>query len=56
MSGKHATALEWLEQGRSVVLGQLLNLRTPMDELRNAGHALAERAQAHVRIPLCRHN
>ncbi|KAJ7136960.1 CHAT domain-containing protein [Mycena epipterygia] len=27
-------AVEWLEQGRSVIWGQLLNLRTPVDELR----------------------
>ncbi|KAJ7612640.1 CHAT domain-containing protein [Roridomyces roridus] len=26
-------AVEWLEQGRSVIWGQLLNLRTPMDAL-----------------------
>ncbi|KAJ7469252.1 TPR-like protein [Mycena latifolia] len=27
-------AVEWLDQGRSVIWGQLLNLRTPVDELR----------------------
>ncbi|KAF8159777.1 TPR-like protein [Crassisporium funariophilum] len=32
--GEHATALEWLEQGRCLVWNQLNNLRTPLDELR----------------------
>jgi hypothetical protein len=27
-------ALEWLEQGRSIIWGQVLQLRTPIDELR----------------------
>lgn len=27
-------AVEWLEQGRSIVWGQILNLRTPVDEVR----------------------
>ncbi|KAF7366555.1 CHAT domain-containing protein [Mycena sanguinolenta] len=35
-------AVEWLEQGRSVIWGQLLNLRTPVDELRNSHPALAD--------------
>jgi tetratricopeptide (TPR) repeat protein len=39
--GHHETALEWLEQGRSIVWAQLLNLRTPFDELRNADFELA---------------
>ena len=39
--GKFDTALEWLEQGRSIVWGQLLSLRTPVDELRNVRPDLA---------------
>jgi hypothetical protein len=35
-AGQYEKALEWLEQGRSVVWGQLLNLRSPVDELRDA--------------------
>ncbi|KAA1474124.1 hypothetical protein DENSPDRAFT_314359 [Dentipellis sp. KUC8613] len=35
-------ALEWLEQGRSVVWGQLLNLRSPVDELRGVNSQLAD--------------
>ncbi|KAJ7115480.1 CHAT domain-containing protein, partial [Mycena epipterygia] len=34
-------AVEWLEQGRSVIWGQLLNLRTPVDELRKNHPGLA---------------
>ncbi|KAF8205151.1 CHAT domain-containing protein [Mycena galopus ATCC 62051] len=34
-------AVEWLEQGRSVIWGQLLNLRTPVDELRKSHPELA---------------
>ncbi|KIM86572.1 hypothetical protein PILCRDRAFT_815805 [Piloderma croceum F 1598] len=40
--GKNETALEWLEQGRSVVWGQLLNLRSPVDELHDADPKLAD--------------
>jgi hypothetical protein len=36
-------AVEWLDQGRSVIWGQLLNLRTPVDELRNSHSDLATR-------------
>ena len=39
--GKFDTALEWLEQGRSIVWGQLLNLRTPVDELHHVRPDLA---------------
>jgi hypothetical protein len=35
-------ALEWLEQGRSVLWGQILHLRTPVDELRTSNSKLAE--------------
>ncbi|KAJ7856020.1 CHAT domain-containing protein, partial [Mycena leptocephala] len=34
---EYQKAVEWLDQGRSVIWGQLLNLRTPVDELRE-GH------------------
>jgi tetratricopeptide (TPR) repeat protein len=36
-------ALEWLEQGRSIVWTQLLQLRTPIDDLREVDPELAER-------------
>ncbi|KAJ7239743.1 TPR-like protein [Mycena rebaudengoi] len=36
-------AVEWLDQGRSVIWGQLLNLRTPVDELRKSHPGLADR-------------
>jgi tetratricopeptide (TPR) repeat protein len=36
-------ALEWLEQGRSVVWNQILQLRTPVDELHDANPDLADR-------------
>ncbi|KAF7359752.1 hypothetical protein MVEN_00699900 [Mycena venus] len=35
-------AVEWLDQGRSVIWGQLLNLRTPVDELRKSRPHLAD--------------
>jgi len=31
--GEFKLALEWMEQGRSIVWGQMLQLRTPLDEL-----------------------
>ncbi|KAJ7919737.1 CHAT domain-containing protein [Mycena leptocephala] len=34
-------AVEWLDQGRSVIWGQLLNLRTPVDELSRSHPGLA---------------
>ncbi|PVF96602.1 hypothetical protein CPB86DRAFT_816235 [Serendipita vermifera] len=36
-------ALEWLDQGRSIVWNQILQLRTPVDELRTVSPGLAER-------------
>jgi tetratricopeptide (TPR) repeat protein len=39
---KYDTALEWLEQGRSVVWTQLLHLRTPVDELYEVNPDLAD--------------
>ncbi|KAJ6616661.1 CHAT domain-containing protein [Mycena sp. CBHHK59/15] len=41
--GEYATAVEWLEQGRSIVWGQLLQLRTPVDELQDVEPDLANR-------------
>ncbi|QRV83072.1 CHAT domain protein [Ceratobasidium sp. AG-Ba] len=38
-------ALEWLEQGRSVVWGQTLKLRTPLEELSFADPELAQKLQ-----------
>ena len=32
--GKFDLALEWMEQGRSIVWGQMLQLRTPLEDLR----------------------
>jgi tetratricopeptide (TPR) repeat protein len=39
----YVKAVEWLEQGRSIVWGQLVQLRSPVDELRNADSDLAKR-------------
>jgi tetratricopeptide (TPR) repeat protein len=36
-------ALEWLEQGRSIVWNQILQLRTPVDKLREVNCDLADR-------------
>ncbi|KAG9119916.1 hypothetical protein FRC07_004832, partial [Ceratobasidium sp. 392] len=41
MLEKTNIALEWLEQGRSIVWNQLLQLRTPIDELSIANPSLA---------------
>jgi hypothetical protein len=35
-------AVEWLEQGRSIVWGQILSLRTPLDDLRDEHPELAD--------------
>ncbi|KAJ7901501.1 TPR-like protein [Mycena leptocephala] len=40
-SGEVKKAVEWLEQGRSVIWGQLLNLRTPVDTLKDSHPKLA---------------
>ncbi|CAE6475310.1 unnamed protein product, partial [Rhizoctonia solani] len=42
---KHGLALEWLEQGRSVVWGQTLQLRTPLDDLSSVSSSLAQELQ-----------
>ncbi|KAG9098706.1 hypothetical protein FRC06_006057 [Ceratobasidium sp. 370] len=39
---EHKAALEWLEQGRSIVWNQLLQLRSPLDELRLVRPELAK--------------
>ncbi|KAF6755301.1 CHAT domain-containing protein [Ephemerocybe angulata] len=38
-------ALEWLEQGRCLVWGQLNHLRTPLDDLREHDEALAQNVE-----------
>jgi hypothetical protein len=40
---EYGTALEWLEQGRSVIWGQILELRTPVDALKHSHPVLAEK-------------
>jgi hypothetical protein len=45
------TALEWLEQGRSIVWNQFLSLRTPVDALRQVDPALADEFE-HVSVAL----
>ncbi|PVF92655.1 hypothetical protein CPB86DRAFT_829849 [Serendipita vermifera] len=40
---KYDKALEWLEQGRSIVWTQILQLRTPVDQLRKLDPDLADR-------------
>jgi hypothetical protein len=42
-AGQYSKALEWLEQGRTLVWNQILQLRTPVDELNSANPALASR-------------
>ncbi|KIJ51548.1 hypothetical protein M422DRAFT_158315, partial [Sphaerobolus stellatus SS14] len=41
--GHHIQAVEWLEQGRSVIWGQLLQLRTPLDDLQEKEPSLSQR-------------
>lgn len=43
VEGAYNLALEWLEQGRSVVWNQILQLRTPFDRLFSADQVLALR-------------
>jgi tetratricopeptide (TPR) repeat protein len=40
---RYDKAIEWLDQGRSIVWTQILHLRTPVDELRDVNSDLAER-------------
>jgi hypothetical protein len=42
-AGLPGVAVEWLERGRSIIWGQLLNLRTPVDDLRKRHPVLAEK-------------
>ncbi|KAJ7127712.1 CHAT domain-containing protein [Mycena epipterygia] len=44
--GQLEKAVEWLEQGRSIIWGQLLNLRTPVDTLKNNYPKLANQLLA----------
>jgi tetratricopeptide (TPR) repeat protein len=39
------TALEWLEQGHSVIWGQLLHLHTPLDDLKSESPELANQLE-----------
>ncbi|KAH7922170.1 hypothetical protein BV22DRAFT_1131663 [Leucogyrophana mollusca] len=41
-AGDLALALEWFEKGRCIVWGQVLRLRTPLDDLRDVAPKLAE--------------
>ncbi|KAF8602257.1 hypothetical protein BDV93DRAFT_444518 [Ceratobasidium sp. AG-I] len=43
--GEYKIALEWLEEGRSIVWKQMLRLRTPLDELAAVDQALAAELQ-----------
>ncbi|KAJ7114341.1 CHAT domain-containing protein [Mycena epipterygia] len=43
VAGSPEKAVEWLEQGRSIIWGQLLNLRTPVDDLRTHHPLLADK-------------
>ncbi|KAI0028667.1 CHAT domain-containing protein, partial [Vararia minispora EC-137] len=52
-AGRPALALEWLEEGRNVVWGQLTRLRSPLDELRSRHPQLSERFE-HVSTALDR--
>ena len=42
---QYDTAIEWLEQGRSIVWGQLLQLRNPVDDLKDKHPDLATKLQ-----------
>ncbi|KAG8770527.1 hypothetical protein FRC12_004196 [Ceratobasidium sp. 428] len=44
-SGQYALAVEWLEEGRSIVWGQMLQLRTPFDDLSVQDPRLAKELQ-----------
>jgi hypothetical protein len=41
-AGELHTAVEWLEQGRSVIWGQLVQLRSPLDDLKDIRPDLAD--------------
>ncbi|KAJ6540398.1 CHAT domain-containing protein [Mycena capillaripes] len=42
LCGQPEKAVEWLDQGRSIIWGQILNLRTPVDDLKEKYPLLAE--------------
>ncbi|KAJ7135825.1 CHAT domain-containing protein [Mycena epipterygia] len=42
-AGQPEKAVEWLEQGRSIIWGQLLNLRTPVDVLKQKHPEVAQK-------------
>jgi len=42
-AGQFETAVEWMDQGHSVVWGQLLQLRTPVDDLKQRHPDIADR-------------
>jgi tetratricopeptide (TPR) repeat protein len=48
-AGQLHTAVEWLEQGRSVIWGQLVQLRSPLDDLKQVRPDLADQL-----IQICR--
>jgi hypothetical protein len=50
-SGHNDIAVEWLEQGRSVMWGQLLQLRTPLDFLKSRHPELGQRLE-HISLQL----
>jgi tetratricopeptide (TPR) repeat protein len=50
-AGKPSLALEWLEEGRSIVWVQLSRLRSPLNELRRVNPKLADELER-VSIPL----
>ncbi|KAG9123558.1 hypothetical protein FRC07_014770 [Ceratobasidium sp. 392] len=43
---QYSQALEWLEEGRAIVWGRQLQLRTPLDEICTADPTLAEKLEA----------
>ncbi|CAE6477625.1 hypothetical protein ACGC1H_002382 [Rhizoctonia solani] len=42
VAGDYARAVEWLEQGRSIVMNQSLKLRSPLDDLFSVDFSLAD--------------
>ncbi|KAJ7624057.1 CHAT domain-containing protein [Mycena polygramma] len=49
-AGEYSKAVEWLEQGRSIIWSQILGLRTPLDTLNDKHPDLAERLNSLSRI------
>lgn len=46
---RYDLAVEWLEQGRSIVWSQILHMRTPLEDLQGASPALSRRLTAILR-------